>query len=1300
MKLSTLLSFFTAFICLAVEPTLHLKFPQSAQTLTIGAKSIEIPAGDAEGWCGFGKRGLALPAAPLVGKGGTIIAHFRMEKPEVDIMLPRVIFSLRCLSRLVTGVCNIPNQGNCLTYQFGDNTTAPQTYLKPKPSFTYGEPHTCAITWNSARVCFYLDGLLYGDYAQAVPMEKLDRLVIAHDADRWYKSVPVSQDDFQLKELITYSEALQPAEVAKASGVALVPPSSALDGCLTIPLRAEAPALDAKLDDAVWSRAATLPELETIKSRFQGYESPASHLAFTATNTHLHIAFEYAFPAGNTVEAGQLRTPALEPEVWGSESWEFYLKLNGHLYRFAGNAAGGYTESVDMENKWNPEWRYVSNLAMLIDNSQVWRGEIAIPWSTLNLNGAPTEPFQLNWCRSWFIGDFGAPTALYGTGNYRDNSRFLTARVSPQPAVFQQDERPNPTTGTLRQNGRIHAPQNAKVEYDISVMRQDGSAAPKTLFNKAVTIGSEGSASLTVDAPLPSPLYDLVRYTLLMGGVPQMRTYAPYRYKPVPMEAKPLYLSGKINVKLNLALLGITTQDNAVLCLVSPQGKELVRLPVNGDNLALPFDSAQPKGNYVVKAVSAAGKELASIMLDYPGLGSWHTATYKPDVVLPPFTPLQSNEKEGAYFLWGRTYRYGNAHFPRQITSQEESLLSAPVQLIANGKPLGEKATTADFKATPTTATFTTSSTDALCEMTSHAEVHYDGVTYHRVHIAAHSALNDLHLELPIPPDQMRFLHAAIGGGWGRKQTITIPDGTTAFAFFPIMWIGMQERGLCFFTQHHHGWTGDNKSVMVVEKSNGKALLRINLRKLLKEGEAFEFEFGLQATPIRPLPKDYPMNVVDYYHTPLMNRPEARYPVNSITINGNWPHEYEAFFADLPSLEAPSMDGYYKKCLAVREKVHNRAIIYMDAMMLNDRYPDVAAFRPEWQQVPTVNLDYIIDGRKYQVFSSCPATDANAYYVEKAASVLKRYKFDGLYFDFGLNGVCNNQLHGHQEFWPLLAMREFYRRIALAEVENGITEPIIVLHNTDFVMPPVVSFATHLLNGEHIRQHSSTIMHNGKDIQDTYGLEMFASELSTLPFGLTSAIYQANDYLLPEFGGGKEEHDLYKFRITKAFLAGALPHNSMLSPLRCHYGIFDKLFRVYERFDVPQARFTGYWRNPATIEGAQNIYVSCYTSPDGKRLLAVISHIGKEHLNQDFTVTFNPAVLGLTSKPATALDTLPAPDPEYDTLLPTRNRLKIHYTRAPLKLGDFGSRIISYDSSTLQLKFHLDFHSFAIVELK
>lgn len=138
----------------------------------------------------------------------------------------------------------------------------------------------------------------------------------------------------------------------------------------------------------------------------------------------------------------------------------------------------------------------------------------------------------------------------------------------------------------------------------------------------------------------------------------------------------------------------------------------------------------------------------------------------------------------------------------------------------------------------------------------------------------------------------------------------------------------------------------------------------------------------------------------------------------------------------------------------------------------------------------------------------------------------------------GHSAFGSNPLHGCRERYPILAMREFYRRTALVQYQSGIREPLIVLHNTDSVQIPAITFATHLFNGEHIRQSSSTIMHNGKDIQDTYSIEMFASELGSMPFGLTNAVYQSNDVLLPQFGGGKEEPELYKFRITQAFLAG------------------------------------------------------------------------------------------------------------------------------------------------------------------
>ena len=35
-----------------------------------------------------------------------------------------------------------------------------------------------------------------------------------------------------------------------------------------------------------------------------------------------------------------------------------------------------------------------------------------------------------------------------------------------------------------------------------------------------------------------------------------------------------------------------------------------------------------------------------------------------------------------------------------------------------------------------------------------------------------------------------------------------------------------------------------------------------------------------------------------------------------------------------------------------------------------------------------------------------------------------------------------------------------------------------VIHSTDCVQPPAMTFVTHLFNGEHIRQMSSTILHD------------------------------------------------------------------------------------------------------------------------------------------------------------------------------------------------------------------------------
>ena len=244
---------------------------------------------------------------------------------------------------------------------------------------------------------------------------------------------------------------------------------------------------------------------------------------------------------------------------------------------------------------------------------------------------------------------------------------------------------------------------------------------------------------------------------------------------------------------------------------------------------------------------------------------------------------------------------------------------------------------------------------------------------------------------------------------------------------------------------------------------------------------------------------------------------------------------------------------------------------------------------------------------------------------------------------------------------------------------------------------PAMNFATMLFNGEHIRQASSLMFHNGKDLLDNYGVEMFASELSSLPFGLTNAVYLPADVLLPQYGGGQEKPELYVFRMTQAGLAGTLPHNTMLAQDRVHYGLLDKVFRIYESFGVPAAKFHGYWYHPAAVTGAQDIYVSCYTTADSPRVLAVISHLSKSHDDQEFEVTFDWNRLGIATPLPHATERLTAPDPEYQELYRIRAEKHVDARRAPLDLGDFGCEILDWDGTTLRLR--LKHHCFALVEL-
>ena len=92
----------------------------------------------------------------------------------------------------------------------------------------------------------------------------------------------------------------------------------------------------------------------------------------------------------------------------------------------------------------------------------------------------------------------------------------------------------------------------------------------------------------------------------------------------------------------------------------------------------------------------------------------------------------------------------------------------------------------------------------------------------------------------------------------------------------------------------------------------------------------------------------------------------------------------------------------------------------------------------------------------------------------------------------------------------------------------------------------------------------------------------------------------------------------------------------------------------------------------------------------------MVGHIGKEHLDQQVEIAFDLAKLEM-GELKNALDLMTAPDPDYEWLEQAMQKHKVPRVRAPLRLGEFGTRVIALENNLLKLQ--LPYHSFALVEL-
>ncbi len=1288
--------FFLAVLSVrGTDETLNLKLDRP-QEITVGGDKISFDGKGEDGFMNFGARGYAIPAAGLIGEKGTILARLIFDRSRPEMKGARYLITLRTASRLKVEIYTTTAAGDrkCL-FSFSDqNKNIYASTSKPIPS---GTPFYAAVTWDGERVRFYVDGKLLEERKQTAPVRNVRNLNIGPYSDGWYKPAPWG-DETRIGLLKVWNRALTPGEIMNECGVKATQASERYPARLSIPETSAAPVIDGKLDDKAWNQAGSFIGLADLRGNpFKGWRLPPNTFQYMWDKNNLYLGFTTLFPRNAAIRMGNNRkSGARAEEAWGYESFEFRIKAGKEMYRFAGNVAGGSSASKRSDSNWNGEWDYKATLSHRIDDRKLWQGEVVIPWKTLGFNGPPKEDFSLNFSRSWLLVGCECLSSSAWNGNYVDSKVFQQAACEQVPSM-QVLEQNSPEFGSLVQKLSFCSPVPADVTYEVSGAAVDGSIPATVLLSKDFRIPAGTQKLETVSIPIRQTCYDALLFTLRQGKKILMSQLLPFRLNEEFFTVSPRFLQEKliVNAKRFMILEKFGKDAPFRLTLKDGKGKTIMSEALGDrESFTVPFEKSNATGDYTMELTGKSGMILYQTKFHFPGIGEWSKMTFD-NRIIPPFTPLEARKTDNGLTvsMWGRTYEWKNSLFPAVIISQKEPMLDGPVALEADGKPLSGANVRVD-KIDPHRAELTAAYDSPACSVVNHAWVEYDGVSYFNVTVKAKEPMKNLRIRIPMPGDLARYLHTSSESiSWGSKLTEKLNSGKRSFHYFPVVWIGSEDKGLCFFTETRNGWKNRSQEVNTIVKNKREAVYEVSLADALKPGETFSFEFGLLASPVRPLPENYPCNFFTWAFCTPMNRPEGIIDL----ILGYGGNNLGGCFGDIPSFKTNPRNAVILQQIDQARKFKTRFIPYAIDRYLVDEYPEVAAFKEEWKMVPEHILDYDDNGHKTFLYDCCPRSGANAFYMYKFKNMLDFFRMDGIYLDFGTVPTCSNAEHGCNNRNPLLAQREFYRRLCLIQLDAGIKDPIVMLHNTDTVQLPAMTFATHLFNGEHIRQQSSTIMHQGKDILDTYDVTMFANELNSLPFGLTNADYQSNDVLMPEYGGGKEDPELYKFRITKAFLAGALPHNTLPSGCRCHYGIFDKLIRIYKKFGVPQSEFFGYWKHPAEVIRGKDIFVSVYKQPGGRKVLAVISHIGKGHEKQSVEIDFDARKLGMAPF-SKALDCMTAPDPDYAWLEEQRRKERVPPTRAPLKLGDFGSSIQSCSNG--KLKMTLDFHSFAIVELE
>lgn len=806
--------------------------------------------------------------------------------------------------------------------------------------------------------------------------------------------------------------------------------------------------------------------------------------------------------------------------------WFFYSEQDSRLRRIAINGAGSIVDSLEGSERWNGNWQIATgnteagqnlkSLFPLPENFIYIAG--ALPWADLDFQAVPGNEMRFN---------------LFLCGNYNlsfapiDNSALdkrnfaslkLVAADAPAVAVYRLGDLLH---GNIRFFGKMF---NTVGEFDAIGVSPGTRLKVVTGYDEVAGVLENIKKELppkplSFEQALRDSRIKLLDLTVKSNKQTLLRLNGPVTVESGILLKAAAYPSQQ-KIRFTLDYPHFKSPSTCVLTIKDAAGTLVnsTQIPLKSTSSEYVWDySGRSPGKYSAECRLASPEIFCREELEIPSEPEWlHNKIGITEKVLIPFEPLSRQGNQVS--MWHRAYQWDkNSILFNYQAGGRNPLLKSPTLNIRSGNKL-HIIPLDDFTITSETAArmeFSAGGRQGNFEVSIDGWVEYDGLCWHRLKINSSETIDAMYLEFNFKREAgMYKLLTPV-----RNQDGKIPDGRTVYPWQVYFWVGNPEGGIGFISESMRNWNTSRKAPAFELIADARQTVwRINLIGSRLKPVNYDIEFGLQVTPVKPLPQDYHSlmtNNWDKNSKSIFNRLGQANDFTTIWYQHNCP--YMKSFCDPAGVDYRML----KEAVENAQAKNIPAIPYFAPISFtenNDR-PEHKIFHAEWIQEPLRHWKIKDDIQA----RACLNSSFQNWTIWQMRQVVRNTRCNGLYFDGAWPVECSNASHGcgwvdaqgvRQPTYAVLATREFLKRIAVMLEEETTSFPDLKpkttvegkpypayrfwLHNSTSFGLPVQAFGTDYFTGEHLK----FALRKGKTYKDLLTEDNFRPRFISQPWGV------------------------------------------------------------------------------------------------------------------------------------------------------------------------------------------------------